>query len=74
VADAAGAPDATNVIGTGTATPTRIAAGSVLAYNQFQNDFSISLTAVNAGTYWLETHDGPLATNSFSDSTGAGPI
>lgn len=66
VNDAAGAPGST-VLGSGTATPTRIAAGSVLGYTQFQNDFSIAVSGLLAGTYWIELHNGPLSNDSFTD-------
>ena len=62
----AGSPG-TTVFGSGTATPTRVAAGSVLGFSQFQNDFAISISNLLAGTYWLELHNGPLATNGFTD-------
>ena len=62
----AGSPG-TTVFGSGTATPTRVAAGSVLGVSQFQNDFAVSISNLLAGTYWLELHNGPLSTNAFSD-------
>jgi hypothetical protein len=66
VTDAAGSPSNT-IVGSGTVTPTRVAAGSVLGFSQFQNDFTISLSNVAAGTYWLELHNGPLSNTAFTD-------
>ena len=62
----AGSPG-TTVFDSGTATPARVAAGTVLGFNQFQNDFSVSTSNLLAGTYWLELHNGPLASNAFTD-------
>ena len=62
----AGSPG-TTVFSSGLVAPTRVAAGSVLGLSQFQNDFAISVSNLVAGTYWLELHNGPLATNAFSD-------
>ena len=56
----AGAPTG-SVLGSGTAIPTRTAAGVLAGLNQFQNDFTISINGVTAGTYWLTLHNGPLA-------------
>ncbi|MSV34964.1 MAG: PEP-CTERM sorting domain-containing protein [Bryobacterales bacterium] len=64
--NAASVPGGT-VLGTGTATPTRTAAGSALGLNIFQNDFAITVNNVAAGTYWLVLHNGPLASTTFSD-------
>jgi hypothetical protein len=66
VTNAGGSPSNT-VVGSGLVTPTRVAAGSMLGLSQFQNDFSISLSNVAAGTYWLELHNGPLSATTFSD-------
>lgn len=50
---------------------TRASAGSVTlgadTYNRVQNDFTITLNNLVAGTYWLELHNGPLSSNSFTD-------
>ena len=59
VNDASGAPGST-VYGSGTATPTRVGAGTVLGLSQFQNDFSIAVSGLLAGTYWIELHNGAL--------------
>ena len=64
LSDAAGTPGA--VVDSGTATPTRSAAGSMLGLSQFQNDFAVS-TFLTAGTYWLALHNGPLSATSFTD-------
>ena len=61
----AGVPGA--VLGFGTATPTRTAAGTVLGFNQFQNDFALSVNNLAAGTYWITLHNGPLASTTFTD-------
>lgn len=66
VNDAAGTPGST-VYGSGTATPTRAAAGTVLGLSQFQNDFSIAVSGLLAGTYWIELHNGPITNSAFSD-------
>ena len=62
----AGAPGAT-VVASGSVVPTRTAAGTVLGFNQFQNDLAVSILNVPAGTYWLALHNGPLATTAFTD-------
>ena len=62
----AGSPGGT-LVASGSATPTRTAAGTVLGYSQFQNDFAVSITGLVAGTYWLALHDGPVASTSFAD-------
>lgn len=63
LSDAGGTPGAT-VLDSGLVSPTRIAAGSVLGLNQFQNDFAINVAGLTAGTYWVELHNGPLGNNS----------
>lgn len=55
----AGAPTG-SVLGSGTIAPTRTAAGTLSGLAQFQNDFTISINGVTAGTYWLTLHNGPL--------------
>lgn len=67
VGDSSGAPNDAAVFGSGTATPTRAAAGSALGLSRFQNDFSILLPDLAAGTYWLELHNGPLTSDSALD-------
>jgi len=67
VGDSGGAPNDANVIGSGSATPTQTAQGSILGFLLFQNDFAISLLGVAPGTYWLELHNGPVSNNSFTD-------
>jgi hypothetical protein len=62
--DASGTPGA--VVDSGTATPTRTAAGSMLGLSQFQNDFAVS-TFLSVGTYWLTLHNGPVSSTSFTD-------
>lgn len=62
----AGAPG-TTVFGSGSATPARTAAGTVLGLNQFQNAFSLAVNNLAAGTYWITLHNGPLATTTFTD-------
>ena len=66
VTNASGSPSST-VISSGLVVPTRLAAGTVLGFNQFQNDFTITANNVAAGTYWLELHNGPLGTTAFTD-------
>ena len=61
-----GVPGST-VVASGTAAPTRTAAGTTLGLNQFQNDFNISVNNLAAGTYWLTIHNGPLSSNAFTD-------
>lgn len=61
-----GAPNGA-LVATGTATPTRTAAGSVLGYNQFKNDIILSVAGLAAGTYWLTLHDGPVTSTGFAD-------
>ena len=61
-----GAPGAT-VVSSGSAIPTRTAAGTVLGFNQFKNDFAVSILNVPAGTYWLALHNGPLSATAFTD-------
>jgi hypothetical protein len=52
----------------GSAAPTRTAAGTALGFNQFQNDFNISVNNILAGVYWLVLHNGDPATNTtFTD-------
>ena len=66
--NAAGIPSNT-VVASGTATPTRVAAGaanSVLGYSPFQNDFAIT-ASLAAGTYWLSLHNGALSSVAFTD-------
>ncbi len=55
----AGAPTG-SVLGSGTVAPTRTAAGTLALLTQFQNDFTVSINGVTAGTYWLTLHNGPL--------------
>lgn len=64
--DASGLPGVT-AIASGLVTPTRIAAGTVLGFSQFQNDFTIAVNGLTAGTYWLALHNGPTTTTAFSD-------
>ena len=64
--DNAGAPGTTSYA-SGSATPTRTTAGVVLGFQQYQNDFSINVPNLAAGTYWLVLHDGPLSSTNFLD-------
>ena len=64
--DAAGLPGST-AIASGLVTPTRVAAGTVLGFSQFQNDFTLAVNGLAGGTYWLALHNGPLATTAYSD-------
>ena len=66
VSDVSGSPGST-VYASGTAAPTRTAAGTALGLNIFQNDFAISVSGLLAGTYWIELHNGPLSNSGFSD-------
>lgn len=51
----------------GSAAPTRTAAGTALGLNVFQNDFALSVS-LGAGTYWLVLHNGdPVTNNAFTD-------
>lgn len=67
VGNSGGQPNDSSVIGSGTATPTQAAQSTMLGFSVFQNDFAISVLGVGPGTYWLELHNGPLASNSFTD-------
>jgi hypothetical protein len=71
VGDSGGSPNDSFVIGSGTSTPTRTPQGTVnvssIDFFVFQNDFNIVLNGVLSGTYWLELHNGPLASNAFTD-------
>lgn len=68
VGNLGGAPDDGNVIGSGTASPTRTGLGAgPLGLNVVQNDFAISVLGLAAGTYWLELHNGPLGSTGFTD-------
>jgi PEP-CTERM motif len=64
--NAGGAPGAT-VFDFGTVTPTRTAAGTALGLNQFQNDFTLAVGNLAAGTYWLTLHNGALASTATTD-------
>ena len=68
--NAAGVPG-TNVVASGTSSPTRTTAGTVAApganYNQFQNDLSVNVTSLAAGAYWLTLHNGAITANNFTD-------
>jgi hypothetical protein len=66
LSNVAGSPGAT-VISTGSVTPTRTAAGTVLGFTQFKNDFALSVLNVPAGTYWLSLHNGSVAATAFND-------
>ena len=37
------------------------------SYNQYQNDFNISVGNLLAGTYWLALHNGPIGQTTFTD-------
>src|SRR5258705_1677371 len=67
VGNTSGQPNDGAVFGSGSATPTRTPQGTVVGFSLFQNDFSIALNGVLPGTYWLELHNGPLATTNFTD-------
>src|SRR5258708_7079973 len=66
VNNSGGVPGLT-VYDSGLLSPTRVAAGTVLGFNQFQNDFAINAPNLAAGTYWLLLHNGPLSSTAFSD-------
>jgi hypothetical protein len=66
VGNSAGSPDDSNVLTSGTVSPTRTAAGTALGLNVFQNDFNIAVAGLAAGSYWLELHNGALS--SFDDT------
>ncbi len=55
------------VYGSGTATPTQTAAGTVLGYNQYDDKFTISVSGLAAGTYWLALHNGALTSTAYTD-------
>ena len=63
--DSGGSPS--TILGSGTATPTRIAAGAIFGFSQFQNDFSIFVPDVSPGKYWLTLHNGALSSTAFKD-------
>ena len=64
--DTLSGPGAT-VLGSGTANPTRTAAGSALGFSVFQNDFAIAVNNLAADVYWLVLHNGPLVNTAFTD-------
>jgi len=52
----------------GTAVPTRTANGAALGFNEFQNDFNITVSGLVSGTYWLVLHNGdPITNTAFTD-------
>lgn len=62
-----GAPGGT-VVASGTASAvTRTGAGTLDGLSVFQNQFSISVADLAAGTYWLAMHNGPIASTDFND-------
>jgi hypothetical protein len=61
-----GAPGST-VYGSGSAALTRTGAGTAAGLNQFQNDFSLSVNNLAAGTYWIALHNGPLTSTAPLD-------
>jgi hypothetical protein len=64
--DTSSSPGAT-VLGSGTANPTRTAAGAALGLSVFQNDFAIAVNNLAADVYWLVLHNGPLSNTAFTD-------
>lgn len=66
VGDSAGVPG-TMVYSFGTAVPVRSVAGSVLGFDQYQNDLAISVAGLLAGSYWIELHNGPLTNAAYTD-------
>ncbi len=64
VGNAGGAPDDATVYGSGSATPTRTAAGTAAGLSVVKNDFAVAVAGLVAGTYWLELHNGALSTTS----------
>ena len=61
----AGTPGA--VVASGSATPTRTAAGSLDGFDYHRNDFAVSVSNLAAGTYWLTLHNGPITSTGFTD-------
>ncbi len=58
-----------SLLGSGSASPTRVNLGVVaaLSYVAFENTMSISVTGLVAGSYWLVLHNGPVATTADSE-------
>ena len=68
--NAGGAPG-TDIVASGTSSPTRTTAGTVAIagsnYNQFQNDLGVSVNNIAAGSYWLTLHNGAITSTTFTD-------
>lgn len=60
--DAGGSPG--GILDRGTALATQVSTGSIFGFEGFQNDFSLGPLALDAGTYWLGLHNGPLTHDS----------
>lgn len=65
-ANASNLPGSVVASGTGT-TPTRSNVGTALSLTVYQNDFSINVAGLGAGTYWLTIHDGSDTDATFQD-------
>lgn len=55
------------IIASGNAHPTRTNVGTALSLTVFQNDLSIAVNALAAGTYWFSFHDGLDTNVTFQD-------
>ena len=62
-----GAPGGTVVASGSASSISRTAAGSLSGLNVIQNQFSISVADLAAGTYWLALHDGAISATDFDD-------
>ena len=67
--DTGGNPDFNNILGTGSANPTRVntQCGVLGAFCEYSNDFNISAVALNAGLYHLALHNGPVTDSTRSE-------
>lgn len=62
-----GVPGGTVVASGSASTITRTAAGSLSGLNVIQNQFSVSVADLAAGTYWLAMHNGSISSTAFND-------
>lgn len=53
--------------GSGNGAPTRAAVGTALGMDVYQNDLTVNITNLAAGTYWLVLHDGLATDVDFQD-------
>lgn len=70
VGDNGGNPDFNNILGTGSADPTRVntQCGILGLYCEFSNDFTINAVALQGGvTYHLALHNGPVTDTARSE-------